>query len=237
MSFSIRGVIMNKARISSSKSADVAAANDLAIGNGNKVLVTGNTTINGIHTLNWISGSEIDIMVSDTPTFKHNTAASSGYASLKLAGGVDFMASASDVITFWYDGTYWQEKCRKTHYEEGTFTATLTGVTATVTGTARYIRIGKIVTLFIPALTGTSNTTACTITGAASSIYPARDKRLNVPEVRNNGNTYPGAISIATDGVISLQFHATVPGGLTGAFANTNGKGLASDCEISYSLT
>lgn len=227
---------MHKNRLSAGKSADVAVANDYALGNGNKIRATVGGTINGIAVLNWQAGAEIDLVCSAATTFKNNTAASAGYASLKLAGGIDFVAAAEDTLTLWYDGTYWQEKCRRLNYEEATFTATLTGVTAGVTGTARYVRIGKAVTLFLPSLVGTSNTTACTITGAPANILPARSKRIVVPEVRDNGNTYPGAISMATSGVMSLQFHATVPGGLTGTFTNVNGKGLASDAEVSYNL-
>lgn len=104
---------MEKNRISAGKAADVAAANDLAIGNGNKVVVTGNGTINGIQTLNWQAGSEIDILCTGTPTFKHDTAASSGYARLKTAGSVDLVGAPDTTISFWYDGAYWQQKSSK----------------------------------------------------------------------------------------------------------------------------
>jgi hypothetical protein len=227
---------MHKARISGGKAADVAAANDLAIGNGNKQPVTGNGTVNGIAILNWQAGAEIDLVFTGTPTLKHNTAASAGFASLSLAGGVDFVAAVDDTLTLWYDGTVWQEKTRRLRIQEGTFTATLTGVDSSVTGTARWTRVGKAVTLFLPSLLGTSNDTACTITGMPADIFPARAKRIVVPEVRDNSLTYPGAISLATNGVMTLQFHATVPGGLGGTFTSANGKGLASDAEVAYNL-
>ena len=37
-----------------------------------------------------------------------------------------------------------------TSYEEGSFTVTATGFTTAVTGTARYVRVGKQVTLHLP---------------------------------------------------------------------------------------
>jgi hypothetical protein len=64
-------------------------------------------------------------------------------------------------------------------YEEGSFTGTLTGCTTSPTGTVKYVRVGKVVHLKIPAITGTSNTTAMTITGMPASIYPPADARLS----------------------------------------------------------
>lgn len=51
-----------------------------------------------------------------------------------------------------------------------TFTATLTGVSPTVTGTATYTVINGIVFLTLPALSGASDSTACTITGLPAAI-------------------------------------------------------------------
>jgi Zn-dependent alcohol dehydrogenase len=104
---------MNKKRISAGMADPVAAANDLTIGNGNKVPVTGNGTVNGINIINWQAGSEIDIVCIDSPTFKHNTAASTGFKSLMLAGSVDLVAAPKVTLCLWYDGTVWQEKTRK----------------------------------------------------------------------------------------------------------------------------
>lgn len=50
--------------------------------------------------------------------------------------------------------------------EFGTYIGTLTGCTTSPTGTVRYSRVGKTVTIFLPAMTGTSNSNACTITGS-----------------------------------------------------------------------
>lgn len=50
------------------------------------------------------------------------------------------------------------------------FTATLTGVGGTVTGTAVATRIGRMVMLYLPGLAGTSNSTSMTVTGLPASI-------------------------------------------------------------------
>ena len=58
--------------------------------------------------------------------------------------------------------------------ENDTFTATCTGFTAAVTGTASYVLIGGVVVLFLPELTGTSNATTFTITGLPAAITPVQ---------------------------------------------------------------
>jgi len=55
-------------------------------------------------------------------------------------------------------------------YEEGSFTFTGTGFTTSPTKTAYYTKIGNQVTIRIPDITGTSNSTLCTITGLPVAI-------------------------------------------------------------------
>ena len=57
-------------------------------------------------------------------------------------------------------------------YTESTFTATMTGCTAVLTGTAYYVRVGKQVTVHLPTLSGTSNATTMTITGWPGGFAP-----------------------------------------------------------------
>jgi hypothetical protein len=90
----------------------VAAANDLALGVGSYFVISGNTQINGIKASNAQNGQELKLQFSGTPTVKHSTAASAGYASLLLAGAADFAATADDVISLVFDGTYWREYAR-----------------------------------------------------------------------------------------------------------------------------
>src|SRR5262249_16354626 len=55
----------------------------------------------------------------------------------------------------------------------GTFTATGAGFSSPPTGTATWYKIGNSVTLNLPALSGTSNSTSFTITGLPAAIQPA----------------------------------------------------------------
>lgn len=54
----------------------------------------------------------------------------------------------------------------------GTFTATGTGFVANPTATAAWIKIGKLVCLYLPLLSGTSNATTFTVTGMSAAITP-----------------------------------------------------------------
>ena len=57
--------------------------------------------------------------------------------------------------------------------DSGTFTVTATGMTTSPTGTATWSRIGKIVLLYLPLVTGTSNANTFTFTGLPAAIQPA----------------------------------------------------------------
>jgi hypothetical protein len=126
-------------------------------------------------------------------------------------------------------------------YEEGTFTGTLTGVTTTVTGTLHYTRIGKIVTLYIPPLTGTSNTTLCRITGLPASIVPASGRTHNIVAegITDNGTEYAGIISVnevAGAGQLELLFRTAANVAATPTFTNSGTKGLALEATITYTI-
>lgn len=59
-------------------------------------------------------------------------------------------------------------------HETGTFTATGTGFTVNPTGTARWVRLGNQITLFVPTLSGTSNATTFTVTGLPVALQPTQ---------------------------------------------------------------
>ena len=121
---------------------------------------------------------------------------------------------------------------QKTFYSQdsGSFTGTLTGCTTSPTGTVEYIQQGNLVTLFIPDIQGTSNTTAATITGMPASIRPSTIARYAITRTVDNSAIGSGAAVIATSGVISL--FKTVGGA---AFTASGTKGHANCC-ISYIL-
>jgi hypothetical protein len=113
--------------------------------------------------------------------------------------------------------------------DRGTFTASLTGCTAGVTGTARWSINGDIVTVEYPVLQGTSNTTAATITGAPAAIYPTRAQSvMNV--VTDNTVDIAGRFSIATNAVVTLNVGAAT------AFTGSGTKGVPAGVVIQYRL-
>lgn len=119
-------------------------------------------------------------------------------------------------------------------YEENTFTGTLTGVSGTVTGTFRYVRVGKSVTLSAPYLIGTSNTTACTITGMPAAIRPAR-KIAFMTTLMDNGSGSNGALTgfeIETSGTLTLYL-----GGNASGFTGSGSKGLVGSVNGSPAAT
>lgn len=79
---------------------NVPSANNLVVGTGNSFAVTGNVQINTISTSSRQLGSEITLIFSTTSTVKNNTVGTG--ASMFLAGGADFSATASDTLRLIY---------------------------------------------------------------------------------------------------------------------------------------
>jgi hypothetical protein len=75
-------------------------------------------------------------------------------------------------------------------YDTAYFTATLTGVSGTVQATASYVRVGSMVTVFIPQLTGTSTSTSCAISGLPASISPPTASVLGTLPIVDNTSSY-----------------------------------------------
>jgi hypothetical protein len=116
--------------------------------------------------------------------------------------------------------------------ETGSFTATLTGVSGSVTGTAMWKKIGGVVTVSYPALTGTSNTTTCTVTGQPTAIQPTVARAAFIASVQNNSaSPVAGRCDVGTDGVLTL--YSDVAGS---AFAAANVKGLNAGLTLTYGL-
>lgn len=117
---------------------------------------------------------------------------------------------------------------------QGSFTITYTGFTANPTGTATWYRSGKIVTLILPALTGTSNATTFTMTGIPAAISPVTTQRIQLPlfAVRNNGSDGAnGSLSVAAGGTFSVFESGSGVG-----WSNINGKGIVAICTVCYSV-
>lgn len=112
---------------------------------------------------------------------------------------------------------------------------TLTGVDAVVTGTIKCYRIGNVVTVEIPVMTGTSNTTACTISRIPSGFQPASTKRISVVANISDGvAVYSGHVSIATTGIMTLLLAPTAVLAPTATFTNTGTKGWTAVHSFSF---
>jgi hypothetical protein len=109
------------------------------------------------------------------------------------------------------------------------FTGTLTGCTTSPTGTIQYVAQLHQVTLDIPIIEATSNTTAATITGMPAAIRPTATKTLQCL-VKDNGTVVHGLAQIDSTGTITLQNGI---GG--GAFTGSGTKGVRAQ-QITYVL-
>lgn len=105
------------------------------------------------------------------------------------------------------------------------FTTTLTGCTTSPTASVVVYQQGNEVTLEFPDLLAVSNTTACTLTGLPTQYTPASDKGVVLITEDNTTANTPNMCTIGSNGVITLR------AGATGAFTNSNNKGIkASSC-------
>jgi hypothetical protein len=126
----------------------------------------------------------------------------------------------------------------------GTFTATLTGMASTTTGTINYSVMGNIVVLYNngTAITGTSNSGSMTMTGFPSGIIPA-NHGLSMDcgnGVEDNGVQKRGVASWGS--APALTFLLDVVSGTyvspgTGSFTTTGTKGIEAGWTVTYPLT
>ncbi len=93
-------------------------------------------------------------------------------------------------------------------YERGSFTGTLTGYAANPTGTVDFIRIGNMVMMWVTAaISGTSNSTALTMTGIPASITPTTTGLgRQITPVIDDGNAGPAMALILSTSVISFSY-------------------------------
>jgi hypothetical protein len=100
-------------KVTRASGTSLAAANNLApAGDGNIVVVTGNTQINLISNNNYVTNDIITFKFTGTPTVKYNQGTSGANINILLAGHADFVATANSTLTLMYDGTNWVEISR-----------------------------------------------------------------------------------------------------------------------------
>jgi hypothetical protein len=116
----------------------------------------------------------------------------------------------------------------------GTSILTLTGCTTSPTGTASWARVGKIGTLFVPAINATSNTTAMTLTGLPAAMQPASVTAIvSLPAVQNNSSAVNNVDCILAPGSGTISFR--LAGGAAG-FTGSNLKGTGAGFAVTYPL-
>lgn len=121
----------------------------------------------------------------------------------------------------------------------GSFTATLSGMAATVTGPIFYRAAGGIVTLTTDAsITGTSNSPSMTISGIPQFLVPSRVQAVPCSSIRDNGSS--GSVGVCTVSFGSIIVNLLVVSGANvlggGPFTASGSKGLLSAWSITYQL-
>lgn len=121
--------------------------------------------------------------------------------------------------------------------DTGSFTGTLTGMSGATSGTVTWSKMGQLVTITIASVTGTSNTTAMTMTGLPASLEPATQRQLVPINLIDGGSNVAGYADI-TNGSTTVTFARIVAA--TGVyspsgFTNSGSKGL-SLASFTYSL-
>lgn len=109
----------------------------------------------------------------------------------------------------------------------GSFVATLTGCTTSPTGTIKYSVNADVVTMEIPLISGTSNSTTATIIGMPSDIIPLSNQGLIAITTDNGANAF-SRVNVDAGGVITLFNGAT-----TGIFTASGTKGITF-CTLTY---
>ncbi len=148
--------------------------------------------------------------------------ASLQYASLFLATALE--GTSIIQIENIADGLITDAKLAEVESES--FTATGTGFDgADPTGTAYVDRRGNLVTLHLPSLSGTSDSTAFTIPGLPAAYHPTRRQRV-VPVTQDNGSFSIALLSVETTGVINM-FSSLTSSTFTASGTKSNGNDFA----------
>lgn len=212
------------------------------IGDANNIVLTND---GGLHT--WT------IPANATVAFPIGTSidliASPGGVTLAAAGGVTLLGFGGDVAPLTINTGFatritkiaintWQQVTPGHNEFTGSFTGTLTGMTAATTGQIDYIIDDRTVWLQrsggSAALTGTSNSNAMTLTGLPVAIRPKFTTLTVCHGLIDNGGVNPlgGVVSISSTGVATFNLAANPPA----AFTAANSKGLAAGWTMSYPL-
>lgn len=211
-----------------------------AIGDANNIVLADDA---GQHTWTVPPNSDVAFPIGTTI----NLIASPATISLSAGAGVTLNGYANEAAPLTVSSGFatsitkiaintWQQVTPGHNELRGSFTATLTGMTGSVTGQIDYMLTPDTVWLSRSGnaanLTGTSNTTAMTLTGIPVALRPKFDTRVVCFGVIDNGTTVGGYATVASSGVISFSIAANPPAVFTGSGT----KGLVAGWKIAYPL-
>jgi hypothetical protein len=210
--------------------SDNAAAERIILGGGSGTVrgfsITGNYITHGSDSyagkLVQLNGDGESGLIAGNMV-RGTTAAGAGVVNTQRAGVVVFSnENLTGKLPEYWGTASWS-------VSQSTYTATATGMTTSPTGTVTYSVVGNTVTLDIPSISGTSNSTSFTLTGGPVAIRPAADKDFLMP-ITDNGTSALGFARMKTTGVIEL--YATVAGN---SFTASGTKAVRPN-SISYTL-
>lgn len=168
-----------------------------------------------------VNGAKVATFASTGPTFTGTITATTISASGNITG--DSLISSK----FYTEGTF---TIAATNFS-GCTSGVLSG--STCTGTAKYTRVGKAVTVFIPALIGTSSGSSLTLTGWPAGISPPVDFSAPVRFIYENSIGYQAYFQ-AISGTYYLGFWSDATTAST-TFTSSGSKG-AGAFYLSYTL-
>jgi hypothetical protein len=118
------------------------------------------------------------------------------------------------------------------------FTGTLTGMTVATTGNVDYVISGGYCTLNVGVnITGTSNTTALSMTGLPAQVRPARNITVPCSALSDNGVSMNGTASIAGGTISFSQWTVAGTRVTDGLFTAAGTKGVLAGWTVTYPLS
>lgn len=126
----------------------------------------------------------------------------------------------------------------------GSFTGTLTGMSASTTGTVQWRVTGQKATLFITAaITGTSNAATMTMTGLPATLTPTTNQIISIGQLVTSASAQTiGDAEIRTDSTIVFRVGRTDLAAnylvvSSADFPTSGTKGLGANWSVTYDLS
>jgi hypothetical protein len=216
--------------------ADAALSANVALYNG-VLSFTAAQTINVNGAALVLKGGAVGATNQAFMQFKDSAGTVTGYVGDVDTGNSDIhLASVSGAVRFYGTGLKFSLDGGTTTFDftpaSSSFTAALTGMTASTTRQMFYRISNNICTLYMDnSLLGTSNTTAMTLTGLPAACQPTTS-RVGQTLLVDNSVVIQATYSISAG---TITFSAGATG--TGSFTAANAKGLGNGWSISYPLT